>query len=215
MKLKEKINEYLLEIGYSNEDLTYMDKSSVYLAEKIAIYAHRNQTRLNGKPYISHPYSVLDKYRDFVGITPDDYFCIDDELLDDCGIPYYGVQEVCLLHDVVEDSDITLDDIAEIFSDCGFECHFDCNIRKPLSRITHDKNDDYFVYVEKMINDPVASIVKFMDLADNMNPTSLSCLGKKEFERLQKYTCCALMINDTWHFLENIQKYYLEREGND
>ena len=213
MKLKEKINEYLLTLGYSREDLDCMDTSSVYLAEKIAIYAHRNQTRLDGKAYISHPYSVLDKYRDFVGLTTDDYFCIDVELMYDCGIPFRGVQEVCLLHDVIEDSDITLNEIAEIYTDCSLGKHFDCYIRKPLSLVTHDKTEDYFVYVEKMIEDPVACIVKFMDLADNMNPTSLSCFGKEEFERIQKYTCCALMINEYWHFLENIQKYHLEREN--
>jgi (p)ppGpp synthase/HD superfamily hydrolase len=117
-----------------------------------------------------------------------------------------------LLHDVVEDSNITLDDIADVYFDCGFETHFSCNIRKSLNLITHNKEDDYFVYIEKMMRDPVASLVKFMDLADNMNPVSLNCFGKEEFERLQKYTCCAFMINEYWHFLESIQKYNLEKQ---
>lgn len=104
MTLKEKINEYLFQLNFSEEDIAQLDASSVYVAQQIALYAHRNQSRLNGDNYYVHPYNVLSLYRKFTGIT-DDYFCVDlDLLVWECGIPYDGVQEVCLLHDVLEDT---------------------------------------------------------------------------------------------------------------
>ena len=208
MKLKEKIDNYLLDIGYSKDMVENMDTASVYIAEKIAIYAHRNQYRINGEPYINHPYSVLDRYRNFVGIVPDDYFCIDVDLLYECGVPYEGVQELCLLHDVVEDSDITIEQIADIYANLNLGKYFDSVVKKPLSLLTHNNADDYTKYVNKIIDNPVASLVKLIDLADNINPLSLNCFEEKEIERIQKYIKSFMEINNKWHFLEKAQKYF-------
>lgn len=208
MNLKDKINEYLLQLEYSQEDIECMDSSSVYVAQQIAAYAHRNQTRINGDSYYTHPYNVLSLYRKFTGITENDCFCVDlDLLVGQCGVPFDGVQEVCLLHDVLEDTDITVEEIEEVFAQVSLEYYFNSYIKEPLLLITHDKKESYQSYIAKLLINPVASLVKFMDLADNMNTTGLIELGDFELERIEKYACYSKMINDKWHFLERCNYY--------
>lgn len=207
MTLKEKINDYLLQLNFSEDDIAQLDASSVYVAQQIALYAHRNQSRLNGDNYYVHPYNVLSLYRKFTGIT-DDYFCVDlDLLVWECGIPYDGVQEVCLLHDVLEDTDVTLEQIESVFVQLSLDKYFNMYIKEPLLLVTHDKKEDYPTYIAKLLANPVASIVKFMDMADNMNTTGLVQLGDFELARIEKYAHFSKVINDKWHFLERCRKY--------
>ncbi len=211
MKIKDRINEYLKEQNYTDEEIAFLDSSSVYVAEQIATYAHRNQKRINGDYYFLHPHNVLTLYRNFVGIIENDPFCIDVDFLIECGIPYSGVQEVCLLHDVLEDTEVSIDEIEEVFRDLSLEDYFNTYIKAPLLLVTHDKNEDYATYVGKLLCNPVASIVKFMDMADNSNFTGLTELGEYEIERLHKYAFFSKVINDKWHFLENVNKYKKDR----
>ena len=209
MKLLDEIHKYLKDLGCQEETIQFFDSSSVYVAQEIALYAHRNQWRLNGSNYYSHPCRVLQKYRDFVGIKEDDYFCLNiDLLVEECEIPYHGVQEVCLLHDVLEDTEITMEQIEEVFHDLSIGTFFTMYIKNALSLITHDKSEGYVLYIKKLLRCPTASLVKFMDLADNMDPSTLNVLENKETERLCKYAQYAKMINDKWRFLENREKYF-------
>lgn len=208
MKLKDRINEFLREKQYTEEEILFMDSSSVYIAQQISFYAHRNQRRLNGDYYFKHPYNVMSLYRDFTGIIEGDYFCVDiDLLVGECNIPYDGVQEVCLLHDVLEDTDVTLEEIENVFDELSLGEHFRRYIKIPLSLLTHDKSEDYVVYISKLIEHPVAALVKFMDMADNMNPSDLNKFGNAELERILKYAYYCKIINDRWLFLENICRY--------
>lgn len=210
MELLDKIHEFLLTQGYTQKQIDYMDTTSVYIAMEIAIYAHRNQTRENGSSYVSHPYSVMDKYRDFVGIVENDYFCVNiDVLVGQCNIPYDGVQEVCLLHDVLEDTPITIEDIESIYTFLGLERYFKLYIKNPLILITHDKDEDYLVYINGLLINPTASLVKFMDLSDNLNPSTLNELNELEYDRLKRYVDYVKIINDKWNFLENRKKYFI------
>lgn len=211
MKLKERIDKFLLELGYSQDEINYMNSSTVYLARQIAMYAHYKQYRVNGDNYFIHPFNVLSNYKKLVGINDDDLFCVDvDLLVGKYNIPYYGVQEVCLLHDVLEDSDITVNEIKEIFEEFSFKRYFDLYIKEPLLLVTHNKNEDYDIYINKMINNEIASLVKFLDMADNMNTTSLICLTDYELDRIVRYANFSKMINDKWHFLENVNEYKKE-----
>lgn len=212
MKLLDEIHEYLIKLGYSKEDIEYFDSSSVYIAQEIAMYAHRKQRRVNGKPYFTHPYSVMQRYRNFVGIKEDDYFCLDVDLLSyECGVPYNGVQEVCLMHDVLEDGEITIEQISEIYDDFGLKSYFEGYMKEPLKLLTRAENQDYFEYLDNILTSSVASMVKFMDLSDNMNVITLNVLGDKELNRIKKYADCAKKINDKWHYLENVEKYHILR----
>ncbi len=203
----KKIHEYLLGTGVKKERIEKADTSSVYLAMEIMEYAHRNQKRENGEDYANHPARVLDNYRNLVGIDPDDYFCMDDELMHKHRVPYEGVQEVCLLHDVVEDTEFTINDIKEIYSECGFGSFFKIYIKDALKRITHDKSVPYLDYIKICLENPISAIVKMMDLQDNLRVIDLVDLNDENYKRSHDYLSYIYLINDVYHFLENVKSY--------
>lgn len=207
-KLLEQIHEYVISVGaIKKEDIYHMDHHSVYLAMEIALYAHRNQHRANGHRYVEHPFNMLENYRQFVGIIEDDPFCIDVDLMDEYKIPYWGVQEVCLLHDVIEDTDITMDDIEAIFSEMSFESYFNESIKYPLSLITHDKKESHELYLLKVISNPVAAIVKMCDFYDNLNPLTLDKYDNETANRAICYVHHMNLIEAKYHFIDNCKKY--------
>lgn len=208
----KKIHDYLINLGATEEMLKEYDKSSVYLAQEIAEYAHRNQKRENGEEYVNHPMRVLQNYRNLVGIDPDDYFCIDEDLMFKNNVPFNGVQEVCVLHDVVEDTEFTLEDVEKIYEDCGLGIHFKTYIKDALNRITHIKSVCYEDYINICLENPISSIVKMLDLQDNLKIIDLVSFDEENYHRAQRYLSYIYVLNGVHHFLENIQKYRREFE---
>ena len=205
-KLK-MIHDYLIEKGVKEEELLKSDTSSVYLAMEIMEYAHRNQKRENGEDYAEHPSRVLGNYRNLVGIKPHDFFCIDKDMMYHHGIPYDGVQEVCLLHDVVEDTELTLNDVRDIYVECGFEKYFDMYIKDALERITHDKAVDYGEYIKICLKNPISALVKMIDMEDNLRILDLVKYDEERYHRAQGYLFWTFVINEAYHFVENAEKY--------
>ena len=203
----EKIHEYLMSQGVSKEEIMRYDTSSVYLSMEIMEYAHRNQVRENGEAYANHPSRVLEGYRRMVGIIPDDPFCMDDDLMNHYHIPYCGVQEVCLLHDVIEDTEFTINDLEEIFNDCGLGNYFEIYIKHALKCITHDKSMGYEKYIEICLKNPISALVKMIDLQDNLYVLDLVDLSEKKYKRSQRYLSYIRVINTVYHFLENAEAY--------
>lgn len=209
-RLKE-IHEYLVSIGKKEEDLKRQEAFSVYLSMEIAEYAHRDQKRENGENYVQHPIRCMEYYRDLVGIVPNDLFCIDKDLMYRHGIPFDGVQEVCLLHDVVEDTDFTIEEIEEIFDECGLGDYFRLYMKTALTYITHDKTVDHWAYVCKICTqDRVASICKMIDLQDNLYILSLRKFDEKNYDRAREYLECMYLVNGGFQFIENVQAYKAE-----
>lgn len=103
-------------------------------AMKLAYTAHEGQVDKCGQPYIFHPYHLAEQ--------------MDDET-STC---------VALLHDVVEDTDVTLDDLAR---------EFPPEVVEGVRLMTHDPAVDYFDYVRAIKGHPVAQKVKLADLAHN------------------------------------------------
>lgn len=103
-------------------------------AMKLAYTAHEGQMDKCGQPYIFHPYHLAEQ--------------MDDEI-STC---------VALLHDVVEDTDVTLDDL---------EKQFPPEVVEGVRLLTHDPAVDYFDYVRAIKGHPVAQKVKLADLAHN------------------------------------------------
>lgn len=125
-------------------------------AIEIAVKAHAGQIDKVGQPYIMHPLRVMN-----MGNT------IEEKI-------------VGVLHDVIEDSDITFDDLsAEGFPE---------EIIDALWCVTKLSDDEpYDAFIERVKQNPLAIKVKINDLTDNMDLKRLPYLTEKDFERLQKY----------------------------
>ncbi len=209
----KKISEYLLSQGMSEKEIEDSSLSSVGLAYLIASYAHRGQKRENGESYLNHPLRVLEDYRNLVGIIPSDPLCVDKDRLMKCGVPYLGVQEVCLLHDVIEDTEFSLEDVKGIYADRLFKDYFELYMEDGLKRITHDKSQGYPEYIDICLGNPVSSLVKMMDLQDNLRVIDLTSLDQKKQERAEGYLSWIKVINDRWGFLEGAEAYKKETQG--
>jgi len=127
------------------------------LAISIAATVFENKTDKSGKPYILHCLRVMNAVDQK-----------DEELM-----------QIAILHDVVEDTHITLNDLKEQgFSD---------RVLVGVNMLTHKKGVDYDAYIKMISNFPDAVKVKIADLKDNSDITRLKGLSKKDFERMEKY----------------------------
>ena len=111
-------------------------------ALKIAYDAHLGQLDYNNVPYIFHPYHLAEQMGDEIACT------------------------VALLHDVVEDTSLTFDDL---------EKWFPAEVMEAVRLLTHDDNTDYFDYVRKIKTNPIAAKVKLEDLKHNSDQSR--CIG--------------------------------------
>ncbi len=203
----EKIREYLIKMGVDEKTINNGMTSSVYLAMEIMEYAHRNQKRENGEDYANHPARCLTTYRELISIGPDGDRVMDKDIMIKNRVPFDGVQEVCLLHDVVEDTELTLNDVRDIYVECGFENYFDMYIKDALERITHDKAVDYGEYIKICLKNPISALVKMIDMEDNLRILDLVKYDEERYHRAQGYLFWTFVINEAYHFVENAEKY--------
>lgn len=120
----------------------------------IAYNAHQNQFDKANIPYIYHPIHIAEQ--------------MDTEL--EC--------IVALLHDVVEDTDITLNDL---------EKEFPKEVIDLLKILTHDKKIDYIEYIKKVKTNPIATKIKIADLKHNSDITRLENITTTDLKRIEKY----------------------------
>lgn len=98
LERKEILARYKLLIKACKRRLEKGDKEMIRKAFEVAVEAHKEMRRKSGEPYIYHPIAVA-------------HICAEEMGLGATGI-------VCaLLHDTVEDTDITLEDIKGLFGD--------------------------------------------------------------------------------------------------
>ena len=76
---------------------------------------------------------------------------------------------VALLHDVVEDTPITLDEL---------EREFPSEVTEPLRLLTHDPAVPYRDYMDALVVNPVARTVKRADLMHNLDETRFEGCGR-------------------------------------
>ncbi len=133
-----------------------MNMTTLEKALRIAINAHKGQKDKSGADYIFHPIRVMERG--------------DTEIEKICG----------LLHDVVEDSDLTFEGLKnEGFSDEVI------SVLKCLTKTS--ENEDYDNFIDRVIQNPIAIKVKINDLLDNMDVTRLKELNEGDMKRLNKY----------------------------
>lgn len=129
------------------------------LAKELATSAHAGQVDKAGNPYIQHPARVA------ASLT-------DDETI-----------ATAWLHDVVEDTTVTLDQLAE---------QFPPNIVDAVDALTKRADESRAQYYERVRTNPIALTVKLADINDNSNPERLSKLDRATRDRLEaKYTAAA------------------------
>ena len=133
----------------------------------LACDAHQGQVDKAGFPYIHHPLHLAEQ--------------MDDEL--SC--------TVALLHDTVEDTSITLEDLA---------AQFPSEVVEALALLTHAPGQDYFDYVRAIKENPLATKVKLADL--NHNSDTTRCAGTSiPAERIagwqEKYAKARRLLTDT------------------
>ena len=126
-------------------------------AMRIASQVHEKQKDKGGNSYILHPIRIAMRLR-----------TTDEELM-----------QIAILHDVVEDSNVTIDFLKkEGFSD---------RVLVALDLLTHKCDDSYEEYIEKISKNVDAIKIKLEDLRDNSDITRLKGLSVKDFKRMEKY----------------------------
>ena len=175
------------------------------LSKKIMEKAHKNQTRVSGEPYKLHPIRCFNNYAAFIGYLDEpETKCYQ---LEEEGIPFFGVAELCLLHDVIEDTSLDMEDIEKLFQEEGLSNYFQKRIKDALERITHDKKMDYPSYIEICKGNPISALCKMLDLQDNLTVLSLDEFNPKNYKRAQNYLTYLYQINNKYHFIERTQKF--------
>ena len=130
--------------------------STLERAIEIATEAHRGQVDKAGNDYIQHPLRVM-----AAGKTTNEKI-------------------VGVLHDVVEDTDWTFEELAAE--------GFSSEVIEALRCVTKlSEEEPYDEFIERVKANQLAVAVKLNDLADNMDIRRLGELTEKDFERLQKY----------------------------
>ncbi len=120
----------------------------------LASVAHTGQTDKAGLPYILHPLHLMSQF--------------DDPFMQICAV----------LHDVVEDTDVTLEQI---------ELMFDIRIASVIDKLTHRKNINYRDYIIALSFDRISTKIKIEDLKHNMDYDRIGKIKQKDVNRAVKY----------------------------
>lgn len=133
-------------------------------AMKFCFQAHKDQTDKSGIPYVFHPIHLAEQMKD-----------------EDTTV-------VALLHDVVEDTDYTLEDLAEM--------GFNERVIAAIGLMTHPEGVPYMDYVAKIKENPIARTVKLADLAHNSDITRMDVIDEKAKARVEKYAKAIALLNE-------------------
>ena len=124
-------------------------------ALKLCFDVHKEQVDKSGLPYVFHPFHLAEQ------------------------METEETTIVALLHDVVEDSDLTLEDLRQM--------GFGDTVIAALALLTHDPAVEYMDYVRAIKDNPIAKAVKLADLRHNSDLTRLDTVDEKALARREKY----------------------------
>ena len=124
-------------------------------ALKLCFEAHKEQKDKSGMPYVFHPFHLAEQMTD------------------------EATTVVALLHDVVEDTDTTFEDLEKQ--------GFGEEIIAALKLLTHNDDTPYMDYVAKIKNNKIATAVKLADLKHNSDLSRLDTVDEKALKRKEKY----------------------------
>ena len=138
--------------------------STLRRAIEIAAQAHAGQVDKAGAPYIQHPLRVM------LSLTS----------------PAQRIAAV--LHDVVEDTDWTLERLrAEGFDD---------EVVGAVDALTRRDGEDYCEFIRRAGQHPIARVVKMADLRDNMDLTRIPEPSDGDRARLERYRTALQLLSE-------------------
>ena len=126
-------------------------------AIQCALTAHAGQQypAPEPEPYILHPLRVM------------------------CAVEGAHAQIAAVLHDVIEDTEVTLADLQRAGYSLPIIHTIDC--------LTHRHGESYFAYIERVSSDPIAAMVKVADLRDNRRNNKSLRPTSSVLERIKRY----------------------------
>ena len=124
-------------------------------AMKLCFEAHKDQVDKSGLPYVFHPFHLAEEMQDEQSTV------------------------AALLHDVAEDTDLSLEQISEY--------GFGEEVMVALALLTHGDDVPYMEYVAAIKQNPIARAVKLADLKHNSDLSRLDEISPKALERREKY----------------------------
>ena len=133
-------------------------------ALKLSFEAHKDQTDKSGLPYIHHPLHLAEQMQTEAETV------------------------VALLHDVVEDTAYTLEDIRAL--------GFPEEVVDALALLTHDDVVPYLDYVKEIRKNPIAKAVKLADLRHNSDLSRLDAVDEKAIARVRKYAQAIALLSE-------------------
>ncbi len=128
------------------------DKRNIRLAFELAVDAHKEQRRKSGEPYVLHPIEVARICAEEIGLGPTAVIC-------------------ALLHDVVEDTPVTLEDISKRFGERG--AHI-AKIVDGLTKLDHaysatsKQAENFRKVLTTLVEDVRVVLIKMADRLHNM-----------------------------------------------
>lgn len=125
-------------------------------ALKVCFEAHKDQVDKSGAPYVFHSFHLAEQMKD------------------------EKTTIVALLHDVIEDTEYTFEDLRNM--------GFDNEVIEALMLMTHNKDIPYMDYVAKIKHNPIAKAVKLADLQHNSDLSRLDVVDEKALKRKEKYS---------------------------
>ena len=121
----------------------------------LAARAHAGQLDKAGQPYILHPIRVMLR------------------------LPDAPARIVAILHDTVEDTDVTFEQLRA--------AGYPEEILAALDAVTRRASESYEEFVQRSAQDPIGRRVKLADLSDNMDLRRLPEVKDKDSDRLERY----------------------------
>ena len=147
------------------EKMIYTKKTKE--AMKLMFEKHKSQLDKSGLPYVHHPLHVAEQMKD------------------------ENTTIVALLHDVIEDTDMTIEQLEPY--------DFPKEAIEALRLMTHEKGLDYFDYIKRLSKNPIARKVKLADLEHNMDLSRLNRITEENKKRIEKY-------QKSHQYLEELEK---------
>lgn len=137
----------------------------IELALQLALVAHAGVTDKSGAAYILHPLRLMHRFDDA------------------------QFQIAALLHDVIEDGEITADDL--------LGHGFDPAVVEAIVALTRQHGESYMKFIKRLGGNHIARAVKMCDLEDNMNLLRLPNVKPADLKR-------AKMYHTAWRYLDNL-----------